>query len=119
MLLRKRASDTIPSMPADRSAGLLSSFSPLTTIEAIMKVKNMLMDMLHWFTEPISPACDQYVQYLLAGVNPSVLTDTVGGYHLGDLGLPHHSPIPSQSTILRSPNKGPPDLRLTIQPFSN
>jgi hypothetical protein len=33
---------------------------------------------LHWrqatrLTGPITPACDRYVQYLLAGVNPSVL----------------------------------------------
>jgi hypothetical protein len=30
-------------------------------------------NMLHWFTGPINKACDWYVQYLLAGVNPSIL----------------------------------------------
>jgi hypothetical protein len=28
---------------------------------------------LHQLTRPITPACDRYVQYLLAGDNPSVL----------------------------------------------
>jgi hypothetical protein len=27
---------------------------------------------LHQLTGPISPACDQYVQYMLVGANPSV-----------------------------------------------
>jgi hypothetical protein len=30
-------------------------------------------NMLHQFTGPITPACDWYIQYFLAGVNPSVL----------------------------------------------
>jgi hypothetical protein len=28
---------------------------------------------LHQLTEPITPACDRYIQYLLVGANPSVL----------------------------------------------
>jgi hypothetical protein len=28
---------------------------------------------IHWFTGPITPACDLYVQYLLTGGNPSIL----------------------------------------------
>jgi hypothetical protein len=28
---------------------------------------------LHQFIGPITPACDQYVQYLFTGVNPSIL----------------------------------------------
>jgi hypothetical protein len=30
--------------------------------------------MLHWFTRLISPPCKHYVQYLLTGVNSSILT---------------------------------------------
>jgi hypothetical protein len=59
------------------------------------------MDKLHWFTRPISPACDQYVQYLLTGPTHRSLTNTGGGYNLGGVDLPHHTPRPSQSTILR------------------
>jgi hypothetical protein len=32
-----------------------------------------IVTQLHQLTGPISPACDQYIQYLLTGVNPSVL----------------------------------------------
>jgi hypothetical protein len=48
-------------------------FSPHKTIEVVEKVKHLFMNRLHWFTGPISPACDQYIQYLLVGTNPSVL----------------------------------------------
>jgi hypothetical protein len=46
---------------------------PDTTIEVVMKANHLLMNRLHQFTGPITSACDQYVQYLLAGSNPSVL----------------------------------------------
>jgi hypothetical protein len=36
------------------------------------------MNMLCRFTRPISPASDQYIQYLLTGANPSVLNRQVG-----------------------------------------
>jgi hypothetical protein len=44
---------------------------------------------LHQFTGPISPACDQYIQYLLTGANPSVLNRHRRGYNLGGADLPH------------------------------
>jgi hypothetical protein len=47
------------------------------------------------FTEPISPACGQYVQYLLTGVNPSVLNRHRRGYNLGGASFPHTTPWPS------------------------
>jgi hypothetical protein len=44
-------------------------------------------------TGPISPACDRYVQYLLAGPTERFVIDTGGGNKLGGAGLPHtHSP---------------------------
>jgi hypothetical protein len=42
LLLRKMAPDIIPSTSADGSASLPPSFSPETTIEAVMKVKHLL-----------------------------------------------------------------------------
>jgi hypothetical protein len=42
LLPRKRAPDTIPSTPDDQSTGSPPSFSPKTTIEAVMKAKHML-----------------------------------------------------------------------------
>jgi hypothetical protein len=59
-------------------------------------------------TGPISLACDRYVQYLLAGVNPSVLNWHRRGYKLRGAGLPHTTPRPSQSVVstfhLRAPS---------------
>jgi hypothetical protein len=51
---------------------------------------------LHQLTGPISPACDWYVQYLLAGANRTVLKLK----HLGGAGLPRtHSPPFSTSCL--------------------
>jgi hypothetical protein len=51
-------------------------------------------------TRLISPAYDQYVQYLLTGAIHRSLTEIGGGYNLGGAGLPHHTPRPSQPTVL-------------------
>ena len=37
-----------------------------------LPAKHLLMNMIHQFIGHICPACDQYVQYLLAGTNTSV-----------------------------------------------
>jgi hypothetical protein len=58
-------------------------------------------------TGPISPACDRYDQYLLAGATHWSLTDTGEGYNLGDASLPHLTPWPSQLMVLHFPPKGP------------
>jgi hypothetical protein len=72
LLPRKKALDTTPS-PTEWSTDGPHSFSPNTTIEAVMKVKYLLVNKLYRFTRRITPACDRYVQYLLVGANPSVL----------------------------------------------
>jgi hypothetical protein len=43
-------------------------------------------------TGPISPACYRYVQYLLAGANPSILNQHRRGYNLGGVVFPHTTP---------------------------
>jgi hypothetical protein len=59
--------------PTCRSASPPPSFSPNTTIKVVTKVNHMLTNKLHRFTGSISLACDQSIQYLLMGGNPSVL----------------------------------------------
>jgi hypothetical protein len=71
LLSRKRAPDTTPN-PAEWSTGPPPSFSPNIAIETLMKAKHLLMNKLHQFTGPITPAYDRYVQYLLVGANPLV-----------------------------------------------
>jgi hypothetical protein len=53
--------------------GSIPSFSLTTDIEAVEKSQAFVGSKLHQFTRPISPPCDQYIQYLIAGANPSVL----------------------------------------------
>jgi hypothetical protein len=58
-------------------------------------------------TGPISPACDRYVQYLLAGVNPSVLNRHRRGIQPWRCRLAtYHSPT-SPTSYLNFPPKGP------------
>jgi hypothetical protein len=72
LLPRKMDLDTTLS-PAEWSTGPPPSFSPNIAIGAVMKATHLLTNKLHWFTGPITPACDLYVQYLLVGAHPSVL----------------------------------------------
>jgi hypothetical protein len=65
-------------------------------------------------TGPISPTCDQYVQYLLTGTNPSVLN-----WHRRE--LPHRKlqnshntlPAPSLPRVPLIPLMAPPGVRLS------
>jgi hypothetical protein len=68
---------------------------------------------LHQLTGPITLSCDQYVQYLLSGANPSVLNDTGGGYSLRGVGLPHTTPRPSQLTVSTFHPRAPPCLQFS------
>jgi hypothetical protein len=61
---------------------------------------------LHRFTGPMTPTCDQYVQYLLAGPTHQFLIDTDESYNLEGASFSHHTPHPSQLTVLRFPPKG-------------
>jgi hypothetical protein len=63
---------------------------------------------VHQLTEPITPTCDRYVQYLLVRSNPSVLNRHRRGYSLEGAGFPHTIPRPSQPMVLPIPPKPPP-----------
>jgi hypothetical protein len=72
LLPRKGASDTIHSTPADRSVGPY-----LVSLLSQPMKQGHKPSSCQWpptrLTGPISPTCDRYIQYLLAGANPSVL----------------------------------------------
>jgi hypothetical protein len=61
--------------------------------------------------EPISPACDRYVQYLLAGANPSILNRHRLGQKIGGADLPHTTPQPSQPVVSTFHLWAPPGLQ--------
>jgi hypothetical protein len=78
-----------------------------------------MVTQLHQLTRPISPACDRYVQYLLAGVNRTVLNQHRRGYNLGGAGLPHaHSPT-FPTSRLRFLLKASPGLHFNQGPAIN
>jgi hypothetical protein len=78
-----------------------------------------MVTQLHQFTGLISPACDWYVQYLLAGANRTVLNRHRRGYNLGGAGLPHtHSPT-FPTSCFRFPLKAPPGLHFNQGPAIN
>jgi hypothetical protein len=72
LLPRKRTPDTIHSTPADRSAGSYSVSLPSQPIKQWGK-PNIYQQLTTRLIRPISLTYDRYVQYLLAGANPSVL----------------------------------------------
>jgi hypothetical protein len=73
LLLRKSALDST-SEPGWVSHVSRLSFSPNTTSEAVCLSQIFVDEQTTRFTGLISPACDQYIQYLLTGANPSVLS---------------------------------------------
>jgi hypothetical protein len=62
-------------------------------------------------TEPISPACDQYVQYFLTGANPSVLNRQRRGWQPWRCCLATRTPRPSQPVVSTFHLRAPPDLQ--------
>jgi hypothetical protein len=76
-----------------------------------------------WWTYYIS-LLGPYLKHVIStfntcsrGLTHRSLINTGGCYNLGDAGLPHHTPHPSQPMILRFPLRALSDLRLTIQPL--
>jgi hypothetical protein len=73
LLLRKRAPNIIHSTSADWSVSSYPVSLPSQSIKQWGAKPTFCWWLTTRFTGPISPACDRYVQYLLAGANPSVL----------------------------------------------
>jgi hypothetical protein len=61
-------------------------------------------------TGPISPACDRYIQYLLAVPTERSLIDTGGSYNLGGASLPHTHYPTFLTSCLHFPLVAPPGL---------
>jgi hypothetical protein len=106
MLLRKSAPDST-SQPGWVAYGTHLSFSSNTTIEAVHLSQTSVDEHATQLTRPISLACDQYVQYMLMGVNPSVLNRHRWGLQLWRCRLAtYHSPtFPTDG--IHFPPKGP------------
>jgi hypothetical protein len=95
-----------PLSPAEWPVGSASVFSQHNRWSSALKPSICWWQTIR-LTEPISPAWDQYVQYLLVGANPSILNRHMWGYNFGGADLSHHTLQPSQPTILHFLPKGP------------
>jgi hypothetical protein len=115
LLPRKRAPDTIPSTPADRSIGPYPVSLPSQPMKQWRK-SNTHKQQATRFTGHISPACDRYVRYLLMGATEGSLIDTGGGYNLEGANLSHtHSPT-FPTSCLPFPLVAPPGLQFNQFP---
>jgi hypothetical protein len=106
---RRRAPDTIHSTTAIWSMGRYPPSLPQQPKSSGEKSSSCWQPTTR-LTGPISPACDRYVQYLLAGPTKRSLIDIGGGYNLEGADLPHtHSPtIPTSCPHF--PLMAPPGL---------
>jgi hypothetical protein len=71
------------------SSWVASFFLPCDSLGVGERGFDPMIMQLYQLTGPISPVYDRYVQYLLAGPTHRSLTDTGGGYNLGDASLSH------------------------------
>jgi hypothetical protein len=113
LLSRKKAPVLIHITMADRSTGHHPVSLPQTAIEAVEKTNHLLTNMIHWFTDLISLACDQYIQYLLTGATHRSLTDIDEGYYLEGVGFTYHSPRPYLPMIFHIPLMALSGLKLS------
>jgi hypothetical protein len=90
--LRRRAPDTIHNTMVIRSVGSYPASLPQQPKSSGEK-SSSCWPLTTRLTEPISPTCDRYIQYLLVGANWMVLNWHRRGYNLEGASLPHtHSP---------------------------
>jgi hypothetical protein len=103
-----------------RSSSWVTSFLlPCDSPRVGERGSDPMVTQLHQLTGPISPACDRYVQYLLAGANRTVLNQHRRGYNLRGAGLPHaHSPT-FPTNCLHFSLKAPPGLHFNQGPAIN
>jgi hypothetical protein len=66
-----------------------SFFLPHDSLRVGERGFGQMVTQLHQLTGSITPACDQYVQYLLTGANPLVLNRHRCGYNLRSVGFSH------------------------------
>jgi hypothetical protein len=111
---KKRTPDIILSTQADRFAGLPPSFSPNKAIEVVMKSNHMLTTGYINLLGPYLQHVTSTFNTCSGGPTHRSLTDTLGGYNLGDTGLPHHTFRPSQPMVLRIPPKSPVRSQVNI-----
>jgi hypothetical protein len=101
-------------LPATSLAHRLTDlWVPIQFLSYPQPLKQWRKPSIHWQTSYIS-LLGPYHRHVISTFNTcsrgpthQSLTDTGRGYNLGGAGLPHHTPRPSQPTVLHFPPKGP------------
>jgi hypothetical protein len=106
LLSRKSAPDST-SQPGWVARGTRISFSPNTTIETVglsqSSVDGRLLALLGSYQQHVISMFNTFSWW----ASHRSLINTGRGYNLEGVKLPHHTPRPSQPTVLRFPSKGP------------
>jgi hypothetical protein len=113
-LPRKRATDLIHSVTIDRSVSSYPVSLPTQSLKQWGQSQSLVDDGLLGLPSPSLRHVISTFNTCSQGPTHRSLTDTDEGYNLGGAGFPHHTPQPSQPTVLRFPTKGPSGLRLSI-----
>jgi hypothetical protein len=87
--------------------GFVLSFSPKATIEPVGVKPPSVYDSLLGLPGPYLRHKISTFNTCSRGSTHRSLIDTDGGYNLGGAGFPHHTPQPSQPTVLCFPLNGP------------
>jgi hypothetical protein len=93
------------------SSWVTSFFLPHNWLGVGVTDFGQVVTQIHQLTGPITIVCDRYVQYLLAGANPSVLNRHRRGYNLGGAGFSQTTLWPSWLTVSTFYLSAPPGLQ--------
>jgi hypothetical protein len=93
-----------------------TSFSPKSTNEAVRAKPSIYRLQATRLTGPISPACDRYVQHLLAGANPSILNQHRWGLQPCRCRLAIYHSLTFPTSYLHFPLRAPPGLQFNQVP---
>jgi hypothetical protein len=104
---RQRGSQHNPQYVGWLTHGSIPSFSPKPTNEAVVVKPNINRWHATRLTRPISPVCNQYVQYLLAGANPSIINRHRRGLQPWRCRLSTYHSLTFLTSCLPFPPKGP------------
>jgi hypothetical protein len=105
LALRKKGVHPDPHHIGWQFHGCIPSFSPVTTIQTVGKSQASVGNRLHWFTGPISQACDQYVNQHRRGLQLWRCWHSKSLLSTDGPPLCPNGPIKSQVNILKHPSK--------------
>jgi hypothetical protein len=99
--------------------GSIPSFSTVPAIEAVGVKSHSVSNQLLGLPDPYHRHAIVMFNICLRGPTYRSLTDTGGGYNIGDAGFSHTTPRPSQSAVSPFHLRATSDLKLLIKSLSS